>query len=635
MTLLQLKKVSLAFSGPAILDKAQLTIQERDRICLVGRNGAGKSTLLKIIQGTIQADEGEIVRRQGLKVNQLQQEVPKDEAGTVFDIVAAGLGEEGKLIAQYHQLTEQYAVDGNDDTLEKMHQLQHRLDTAQAWGQQQEIEKVLAKLQLEGNQTFAGLSGGMKRRVLLAKALVSQPDLLLLDEPTNHLDIPSIEWLEDFLLQYQGTLLFISHDRVFLQKLSTRILELDRGQLTDWPGDYDNYLRRKEERLAAEEKQNALFDKKLAQEEVWIRQGIKARRTRNEGRVRALEQLRNERKARRDKTGKASFTIQNSDQSGKIVIEAEHISHSFNHQLVIDDFSSDILRGDKVGIIGPNGCGKTTLLKILLQHIEPDQGKVKQGTNLSIAVFDQLRDRLDEEKSVRENVGQGSDQVIVNGSSRHVMSYLQDFLFAPDRANTPVKALSGGERNRVLLAKLFTQPANLLVLDEPTNDLDAETLELLEELLINYDGTLLLVSHDRAFLNNVVTSTIAFSGEGKFAEYIGGYDDWLRLRPQPKVAEKATHKQADREDKKPKNKPAKLSYKEKRELDLLPEKIETLEADIESLQSQLANPELYKEDSDQVNTLSKTLEVKEAELEQAFEQWETLEAKEKAYEASK
>ena len=532
------------------------------------------------------------------------------------------------LLVEYHDIIHQLQTDSSQALLDKLEKAQHKIEAADGWSLEQRVETVISKLSLDPDAEFDSLSGGKKRRVLLAQALVKQPDILLLDEPTNHLDIESITWLEGFLKSYGGTVLFITHDRTFLQALATRIVQLDRGNLVSFPGDYENYLKKREELLAAEAEQNAQFDKKLAQEEVWIRQGIKARRTRNEGRVRALEALRKERSQRRERQGTANIQLQEADRSGKLVLEAEHIGQSYDGKMLFDDFSIVIQRGDRIGIIGPNGCGKSTLLSILLKRIEPEHGSVKLGTNLEIAFFDQLRSQLDEEESVVENVGQGSDHVEINGSRKHIIGYLQDFLFTPDRARTPVKALSGGERNRLLLAKLFTQPANLLVMDEPTNDLDAETLELLEDLLLNYSGTLLLVSHDRSFINNVVTSSIVFDTDGELREYVGGYDDWLRQRTEtqnnkPKVETKPAAE-------KPASKPAKkstLTYQEKLDLEALPAIIEKLEMEQETLTAKMSEPDFYQQEADKVSQVQQALSELEAKMSEAFERWELLEEK--------
>lgn len=630
MALLTLRNVTLSFGGAPLLDGVDLQVEPGERLCLVGRNGTGKSTLMKLLAGELQADSGEIVARQGLRVARLTQEVPRGLSGDVFDVVADGLGEQGKLLAEYHHISQQLA-DGDEKLLVKLERIQHELEACDGWQTNQRVEAVISRLKLPADSEFSELSGGMKRRVLLARELVREPELLLLDEPTNHLDVAAIDWLEEFLLGWGGTLLFITHDRMFLQNLATRIIELDRGRLTSWPGDYETYLKRKAEALEAEAQQNALFDKRLAQEEVWIRQGIKARRTRNEGRVRALKAMREERGERRERSGRAKVAVTEAERSGKLVIEAESIGMEYQGRTLFHDFSTAITRGDKVGILGPNGSGKTTLLQVLLGKLPPQQGKVKLGTNLEIAYFDQHRAQLDEEASVLDNVAEGSDRVEINGQSKHIMGYLQDFLFSPERARSPVRSLSGGERNRLLLAKLFTKPANLLVMDEPTNDLDVETLELLEELLLDYQGTLLLVSHDRAFLNNVVTSTVAFEGQGELHEYVGGYDDWLRQRrsaePQPQLARKQAKPATEtRAENKPAAKPAKLSYKDQRELDALPKRIEELETALEALHETMSDPDFYQQEGTVIAETNEKLERLEAEMAEAFERWEALEA---------
>ena len=628
MALLSLKQITVSFGGPNLLNNVDFQLDRGERVCLVGRNGAGKSTLMKLIAGEVTADSGEMIGIQDLVISRLEQEVPSGTHGKVFDVVAAGLGQVAPLLVEYHDIIHQLQTDSSQALLDKLEKAQHKIEAADGWSLEQRVETVISKLSLDPDAEFDSLSGGKKRRVLLAQALVKQPDILLLDEPTNHLDIESITWLEGFLKSYGGTVLFITHDRTFLQALATRIVQLDRGNLVSFPGDYENYLKKREELLAAEAEQNAQFDKKLAQEEVWIRQGIKARRTRNEGRVRALEALRKERSQRRERQGTANIQLQEADRSGKLVLEAEHIGQSYDGKMLFDDFSIVIQRGDRIGIIGPNGCGKSTLLSILLKRIEPEHGSVKLGTKLEIAFFDQLRSQLDEEESVVENVGQGSDHVEINGSRKHIIGYLQDFLFTPDRARTPVKALSGGERNRLLLAKLFTQPANLLVMDEPTNDLDAETLELLEDLLLNYSGTLLLVSHDRSFINNVVTSSIVFDTDGELREYVGGYDDWLRQRTEtqnnkPKVEPKPAVE-------KPASKPAKkstLTYQEKLDLEALPAIIEKLEMEQETLTAKMSEPDFYQQEADKVSQVQQALSELEAKMSEAFERWELLEEK--------
>jgi ATP-binding cassette subfamily F protein uup len=629
MALLSLKQITVSFGGPNLLDKVDFQLDRGERVCLVGRNGAGKSTLMKLIDGQIKQDSGEMLS-QGLKIARLEQEVPAGTDGTIFDVVAQGLGDIAPLLIEYHQVLHELETDSSEAVLAKLEKAQHKLEAQDGWSVEQRVEAVISRLSLNPDMQFSALSGGMKRRVLLAQALVTEPDILLLDEPTNHLDIASITWLEEFLKSYSGTLLFITHDRTFLQALATRIVQLDRGQLTSFPGDYESYLKRREELLAEEEQQNALFDKKLAQEEIWIRQGIKARRTRNEGRVRALQQLRRERSQRREKQGNVKMQLQEAARSGKLVLEAENISQSYEGRSLFKGFNTVIQRGDRIGVIGPNGCGKSTLLSILLGRAKPESGDVKLGTNLEVAYFDQLRSQLDEELSVAENVGQGSDHVDIGDSRKHIMGYLQDFLFTPQRARTPVKALSGGERNRLLLAKLFTQPANLLVLDEPTNDLDAETLDLLEDLLMNYQGTLLLVSHDRSFLNNVSTSTIVFDDDGEVREYVGGYDDWLHQREQDKQAaaakQKATVKLVPKKAE-PTKKKSTLTYQEQLDLEALPKQIEQLETKQTELHDEISKPEFYQQAAELVAKTQDQLATLEAELEQAYERWEILEEK--------
>ncbi len=526
MTLLKLTQVSLAYGATPLLEEVSWQIARGERVCIIGRNGTGKSSMMHLVKGSRLADTGEIWRAPGLKIGELPQELPVADDKTIFEVVAEGLDGVGALLAEFNHISQNIQT---DEDLNKMMHVQQELEARDGWRLQQLVDSTLSRLQLPADKKMNELSGGWRRRVLLAQALVAEPDLLLLDEPTNHLDIGAIAWLEDALLNFQGAVLFITHDRAFLQNLATRILELDRGHLIDWNGDYASFLEHKEQQLAAEETANALFDKKLAQEEVWIRQGIKARRTRNEGRVRELKALRVERSQRRERQGAANISIGAAEKSGKQVIVVNKVS--FAHQggrELIKDFSMVLQRGDRIGLLGANGSGKTTLLKLLLGDLQPTKGTIEVGTKLEVAYFDQLRHQLDPEKTVIENVGEGSDTIMINGQSKHVLSYLGDFLFSPQRARTPVKALSGGERARLLLAKLFTRPANLLVLDEPTNDLDVETLELLEEVLMEFKGTVLIVSHDRAFLDNVVTSTLVFDGSGKVREYVGGFDDWLR-----------------------------------------------------------------------------------------------------------
>ena len=630
MSLLRLRDICVSFGGPYLLDHANLTLEKGERVCLVGRNGSGKSTLLKTINGEITPDEGIIETSGSITVARLEQEVPRDYTGTVFDLVAKGLGKMAPLIQKYHHLTHEMAENYSEELMGELETVQKELEAANGWELEQRVDTTLSRFNLDGDLEFSALSGGLKRRVLLAQTLVREPDILLLDEPTNHLDIESIQWLESFLLNFKSTLLFISHDRSFIRSLSTRIVDLDRGQLSDWPGDYENYLRRKQETLEAEEKQNALFDKKLAQEEVWIRQGIKARRTRNEGRVRALEALRGERSERRQVVGKAKFEVTTGSKSGQKVIEAKNISCTYDNKAIIKPFSTLILRNDRIGIIGPNGAGKSTLLRLLLGQEAPQTGTVDIGTNLKISYFDQLRSQLDESLTVRQNLGEGKDTVTINGREKHVIGYLQDFLFTPERANTPVKALSGGEKNRLLLAKIFARESNMLVMDEPTNDLDIETLELLEELVSSYPGTLLIVSHDRTFLNNVVTSTMVFEGDGVIREYVGGYDDWLAQRStqDKSVTSKGiTNKTTPAKTKTKKKESDRLSYKEQLALESLPSEIQNWENQIEALQQQLADPELYKKDSARMTQLTNDLEKAEQALETTFNLWEELENK--------
>ena len=595
MSLLSLSEVSFTWSGPPLLDGISLEINAGERIGLLGRNGAGKSTLMKIIAGELDADHGDIKRDKDLRVARLVQEVPAGGAHQIHEFVA-------EAAAPFFE---------------------------HDWEVDHAVDQILARMGLVGDEIFESLSSGMKRRVLLARAIVQSPDILLLDEPTNHLDIPAIKWLEQFLQSYEGTLLFVTHDRVFLQALATRIIEIDRGHMYDWTCDYDTFLKRKEAFLEAEEKQNALFDKKLAEEEVWIRQGIKARRTRNEGRVRALKKMREERKQRRTQVGNVNLQVASADRSGQMVIEAKDVSFSYGDEPVIRNFTTLISRGDKIGIIGRNGAGKTTLLKLMLGDLQPDSGTIRVGTNLEVLYFDQLREQIEEEKTVIENVGEGQETLTIDGKPRNIYGYLQDFLFTPERARRPARFLSGGERNRLLLAKLFKRPANLFVLDEPTNDLDAETLELLEELICNHPATLLLVSHDRAFLNNVVTATLVVDEDGSVKEYAGGYDDYLRqsenskaveekkpeLKPQPVTSPEKT---------KPK---AKLSYKEERELEQIPQQIEELEQEQTELQSAMSDPDFFKQSSDIITDASNRLQTIQSELERLLERWEELESR--------
>ncbi|MCQ4240460.1 ATP-binding cassette domain-containing protein [Stutzerimonas stutzeri] len=636
MTLLKLTDVSLAYGTHPLLDGVSWQIARGERVCIIGRNGTGKSSMLSLVKGSQLPDDGEIWRAPGLKIGELPQELPLADERTVFDVVAEGLSGVGQLLAEYHHLSQNIRDDAD---LDKLMHVQQALEAKDGWRLQQLVDSTLSRLQLPADKTLAELSGGWRRRVLLAQALVSEPDLLLLDEPTNHLDIGAIAWLEEALLGFNGAVLFITHDRAFLQNLATRILELDRGHMIDWNGDYASFLVHKEQQMAAEETANALFDKKLAQEEVWIRQGIKARRTRNEGRVRALKALRAERSDRRERQGKANIQIETAEKSGKQVIVVEHVG--FAHpggEPLIHDFSMVLQRGDRIGLLGANGTGKTTLLKLLLGDLQPASGKVEAGTKLEVAYFDQLRHQLDLEKTVIDNVAEGRDFITIDGQSRHVLSYLGDFLFSPQRARTPVKALSGGERARLLLARLFSKPANLLVLDEPTNDLDVETLELLEEVLLSFQGTVLMVSHDRAFLDNVVTSTLVFEGNGVVREYVGGYEDWLRQGGSPRllgVAETvAEAKQAKASATAAAGVPAvteappakkKLSYKLQRELEALPGRIDETEKAIEALQGEISGATFYQQSAETSAAVLARLEALQLELDGLLERWAELE----------
>ena len=624
MPLVTLQDIYLSYGQPPLIDHINLVIERGERVCLIGRNGAGKSTVLKILTGQITADDGVLKRASGVKIAQLEQSVPEDAQGSVFDVITQGLGTEGELAKRYHHLILELGNNPSDQTMRDLEECQSELDRVNGWDINQRVESIITKMDLDADVDISSLSGGYKRRVLLARALVCDPDLLLLDEPTNHLDIDAIQWVEQFLLKWEGSLLFISHDRRFMDNLATRFIEIDRGQLTEFNCNYATYLQRKEEILEIEDRQNALFDKRLSQEEIWIRQGIKARRTRNEGRVRALESMRREYADRRKRQGTARMDIQQADRSGKIVAEAQNISFAFegDQQPVVCDFSTLIQRGDKVGLIGRNGVGKTTLIKLLLSELTPQQGSIKTGTNLSVAYFDQYRSALDEEKSVQDNVSGGRDMLEIGGKPKHVISYLQDFLFAPERCRQPVKALSGGERNRLLLAKLFTQPSNVLVLDEPTNDLDIDTLDLLEELLIDYRGTIILVSHDRAFLNNVVTSTLVFEGNGKINQYIGGYDDWLRQR---KTEQPISSQQPAKVQAKATTTSKKLSYKDQRELDNLPQEIENLEMQIADISEQISEPDFYKGDRAATAKTEIQLSELQQQLSHCYERWELLE----------
>lgn len=631
MAYITIRDVQLAFGGPALLDGANFNLERGERVCLIGRNGEGKSTLLKLIEGSLLPDQGEIALQNGITISMLAQDVPMD-SGKVADIVAEGAGEAALVLKEYHEASDACVL-GDMEACDRMGNLQHKLDLLDGWALETKVNSILSKMGLDPEADLADLSGGRKRRVLLARALLTQPDVLLLDEPTNHLDVESIEWLEKFLLDQNNlTLLFISHDRAFVDSIATRIVELDRGVLRSYEGNYSRYLDLKAQQMEAEEKQNALFDKRLAEEETWIRQGIKARRTRNEGRVRALKDLREQSKARRSQQGKVSMATQEANRSGKLVFDIEHLSVAFGDNApIIKDFSALVLRGDRIGLVGDNGVGKTTLIKAILGELEHG-GSVKTGTQLEVAYFDQLRNALDLEKSVMANVSEGSDFVDVNGGRRHIYSYLQDFLFSPERARTPVKALSGGERNRILLAKLLLKPSNLIVMDEPTNDLDMVTLELLEEMLSDYKGTLLLISHDRAFMDNVVTSTWVFDGKGNIDEYIGGYQDYLEQRPDQRVVDqksdvkKAIAKaEAAAAPAEPAVKKVKLSYKDQRALEQLPAEIEALEKEQAELTAKLADGSWFVTDADAATKASQRLgEIDELMLEK-MERWDALE----------
>ncbi|HFQ5587172.1 TPA: ABC transporter ATP-binding protein [Vibrio vulnificus] len=634
MALLTIHNGQLAFGDNPLLDKADFVLQEHERVCLVGRNGAGKSTLMKVLAGEVILDDGKLQITQDVVVSRLEQDPPRNEPGTVYDYVASGLAEVGEQLKIYHDLLDLVAQEPTEKNINRLARVQEQLDHANAWRFEDRVKHVLAALKLDAETKLTDLSGGWQRKAALAKALVCDPDVLLLDEPTNHLDVTTIEWLETFLKDFRGSIIFISHDRAFIKAMATRIVDLDRGKLASFPGDYDNYLVEKEEMLRVEEMQNAEFDKKLAQEEVWIRQGIKARRTRNEGRVRALKKLREERQSRVDVQGKAKIQIDDAARSGKIVFEAEKLQFSFDGKKIVDDFSFNIMRGDRIALIGPNGCGKSTVLKLLLDQLKPESGRLHCGTKLEVAYFDQYREILDPEKTVIDNLADGKQEVTVGGRERHALSYLQDFLFSPKRARTPVKALSGGEKNRLLLARIFLKPNNLLILDEPTNDLDIETLELLEELLANYQGTLLLVSHDRQFVDNTVTTSWIFEGEGKIEEFVGGYHDAQQQRKQAIEAREVMEKSAPKAkvvEETPKTAPAKntskkLSYKLQRELEALPAKLEQLEADIEALQEQVNSAEFFAQPVETTQPVLEQLAALEQELEIAFERWEELEA---------
>ena len=653
MALLEMREVTMGFRGPPLLDKVNFHIDAGERVCLLGRNGTGKSTLMRLVQGffvskdgvrtVFEPDDGTITRRQGLKTALLDQEVPTDLGGTIFDVISTGLGRRGRLLADYHRVSHQMAVEHDQSLQAELDRLTHELDHDGGWTAHREVDQIISRMQLDPDAEVTVLSAGMKRRVLLAKALCSKPDILLLDEPTNHLDIAAVAWLEDFLLGYDGTLLFVTHDRMLLRKLATRIVDLDRGELSSWACDYDTFLMRKEAALQAQAQQDELFDKKLAQEEVWIRKGIMARRTRNEGRVRALKKMREIRGNRRELPGPVRMEAQSAERSGRMVVEAKGVGFTYDNngaydddsEPIIRDMTTTIMRGDRIGIIGPNGSGKTTLLRVLLGQLEAQQGRLRYGTRLEISYFDQLQTQLDGEKTVQENVSPGTDMLLVNGRRKHIIGYLQDFLFSSDQARMQVKFLSGGEHNRVLLARLFTKPSNVLVMDEPTNDLDMETLELLEELLLDYPGTLLLVSHDREFLNNVVTGTLVLEGEGRVKEYAGGYDDWLRQRKPSAASEPgkpAAKPQVNK--KKPVAQPVqssrasdrqRLTYGEKLELQKLPQQIEILERRQSEVHARMSAPAFFQQDRETIAKATAELKKVEEQLTDVYARWEELE----------
>ncbi|SHO56451.1 ABC transporter ATP-binding protein [Vibrio quintilis] len=634
MALVTIHNGYLAFGDHPLLDHVDFSLQESERVCLVGRNGAGKSTLLKVLDGSVLLDDGKLTVTQDVVVSRLEQDPPRDQAGNVFDYVAGGLAEVGAGLKRYQELLSLVEQEPTESNIAKLSKIQEQLDHLGAWRFEDRIKNVLTSLKLNGETLLSDLSGGWQRKAALARALVSDPDVLLLDEPTNHLDVTTIEWLEAFLKDFKGSIVFISHDRSFIQAMSTRIIDLDRGRVASFPGNYENYLTEKEELLRVEEQQNAEFDKKLAQEEVWIRQGIKARRTRNEGRVRALKKLRQERTERREVQGKVNIQVDDAVRSGKIVFEAENLCYEIDGNRIIENFSFNVMRGDRIAFIGPNGCGKSTLLKLLLGDITPTSGRLHCGTKLEVAYFDQYREKLDPEKTVIDNLADGKQEVMIGGRQRHALSYLQDFLFSPKRARTPVKALSGGEKNRLLLARILLKSNNLLVLDEPTNDLDIETLELLEDLLANYQGTLLLVSHDRHFVDNTVLTSWIFEGNGHIEEFVGGYHDAQQQRqqvkesrqqavqqPKPEAKSVATEKSNTAKSSKSK----KLSYKLQRELESLPEKLESLEEEIEVLQNKVNDAEFFAQGIEYTQPVLDRLKEAESELEYAFERWEELE----------
>jgi len=633
MALITLDRVSIAFGHLPLLDGVTLQIEPKERVCLIGRNGCGKSTLLQIVNGDMPPDTGSLWRQPAMRTARLDQDVILSAHRPVFDVVAEGLGDVSLLVSAYHHAAVDVAEHPTDASMERLGRLQHDLEERDGWRLEQRIELVLARLDLPADTIVDTMSGGWRRRVLLARALVAEPELLLLDEPTNHLDIDAIMWLEEFLADYPGSVMFVTHDRAFLQRIATRVVELDRGRLTSWPGDYATFLRKKEEWLSNEALQQDKFDKKLAEEEVWLRQGVKARRTRNEGRVKALLAMREERAARRDQVGSVRMQVEQADPSGRLVFEATDVSKSFDGKPVVRDLTTRIIRGDRIGLIGPNGAGKTTLLRLLLGETAPDSGEIRRGANVQVAYYDQQREQLDPERTVYDTIGEGNDTVTVNGRSRHVNAYLADFLFPLVRARSPVKSLSGGERNRLLLARLFTRPANVLVLDEPTNDLDLETLELLEAQLVEWTGTLLLVSHDRVFLDNVVTSTMVFEGDGRIEEYVGGYEDWIRARAAHRAADTATIRAAAQARRSESSAEAevptrrKLSFNERRELDRLPTQIEKLEVEQQELSARVASAEFYKEGTASITSTLARLDQLHRELATAMARWDELDSR--------
>ena len=622
MALISIQELTHSYGDPLLLDKINYQLEKNERVALIGRNGEGKTTLLNLMANTLKPDSGKVVYEKGVKVGYLPQQIASELDGRVFDIVLAGLGTRAEIFNEYQEISRKLETNYSEELLKKLNDLQLNLEQTDSWKIYNEVSFILSKLKLDPDKEFSEMSGGQKRRVLLARALVRHPDVLLLDEPTNHLDIDSINWLEGFLKDYRGTLFFITHDRAFMDKIANKIVELDRGRLLNWKCDYKNYLVHKEEQIRSEDKERHLFDKKLAEEEVWIRRGIRARRTRNEGRVRALKKLREEKRSQRQRVGKVRFKTPDTYMSGRLIAETTEVSHKYDNDYLIRDFSTQVMRGDKIGLIGPNGAGKTTLLKILLGKLTPSSGKVEVGTNLEVAYFDQHRAELDEAKTVMENLSGGSTSLNINGKTVHIVSYLQDFLFSADRARSSVKSLSGGERNRLLLALLFSKPSNLLVMDEPTNDLDIETLELLEELLIDYQGTILIVSHDRVFLDNVVTSTMVFEGNGQVMEYPGGYEDWIN--------QQVNEKQETNSERRPRNKKVKtekakkLSFKEKKDLDEMPLLIEKLEKEQSELYTLMSDPEYFKKSPEDMKLNDDRSDQIKQELATAYDRWEYL-----------